>query len=99
MTRTSPPAASDEFEIIEAAVMETARGRWFLAEFARRTRAAETAALLQAIDRLENALKAGEQSLTRMKQAADAGHGERRIPIRSEIVESDGSEAKILYFS
>lgn len=41
------------FETIEAAVMETARGRWFLDEFARRIRAAETdriEALLQLIE-------------------------------------------------
>jgi hypothetical protein len=34
--------------------METARGRWFLMEFARRQRSAETATLLEAIARLEN---------------------------------------------
>ena len=44
----------EDFERIEAAVMETARGRWFLMEFARRQRAAETATLLEAIARLEN---------------------------------------------
>jgi len=34
--------------------METARGRWFLMEFARRQRTAETATLLEAMARLEN---------------------------------------------
>ena len=40
-----------EYEAIEAAVMETARGRWFLAEFARRNRTADTQVLLDAIGR------------------------------------------------
>jgi chemotaxis regulatin CheY-phosphate phosphatase CheZ len=39
---------------IEAAVMETARGRWFLAEFARRNRHAETDVILAAIEKLQN---------------------------------------------
>lgn len=39
--------------MIEQAVMETARGRWFLLEYARRQRAAETQRLTDAVDRLE----------------------------------------------
>ncbi|QLP97603.1 MAG: hypothetical protein HZY79_09655 [Rhodoblastus sp.] len=39
-----PPAGltPDDYDRIEEAVMETARGRWFLAEFARRVRAGDT---------------------------------------------------------
>ena len=50
-----PPHALDEadFEAIESAVMETERGRWFLAEFARRRRAEDAARVLAAIDRLD----------------------------------------------
>ncbi len=47
-----------DFEEIESAVMETTRGRWFLTEFARRTRAADTKILLGAIRRLEDQLLA-----------------------------------------
>jgi hypothetical protein len=57
--RTSPLPPRANFEEIEAAVMETARGRWFLAEYARRHRAADTAAILEAIARLEAKLAAG----------------------------------------
>ena len=39
--------------MIEQAVMETARGRWFLLEYARRQRAAETQRLADLVDRLE----------------------------------------------
>ena len=41
-----------DYETICAAMMATDRGRWFLSEFARRNRAADTAAVLDAIDRL-----------------------------------------------
>jgi chemotaxis regulatin CheY-phosphate phosphatase CheZ len=58
-----------EFEAIEAAVMETARGRWFLAEFARRNRTADTQVLLDAIARLEQAVVAerSAQDLDRLR--------------------------------
>jgi hypothetical protein len=49
-----------DFDEIEAAVMETARGRWFLAEYARRNRSADTAAVLEALARLEARLAAGQ---------------------------------------
>ena len=48
----------DDYEMIEAAVMETARGRWFLAEHARRHRAADTAVVLAALERIEHAVHA-----------------------------------------
>jgi chemotaxis regulatin CheY-phosphate phosphatase CheZ len=47
-----------EYGAIEDAVMETARGRWFLGEFARRNRTADTQVLLDAIGRLEQAVTA-----------------------------------------
>lgn len=59
MNETSRPAepteilAKEDYDAIENAVMETARGRWFLAEYARRHRAADTTMLLDAIKRLE----------------------------------------------
>ena len=44
------PISEAEYEPIEAAVMETARGRSFLSEFARRNRTADTTILLDAIN-------------------------------------------------
>lgn len=51
----APPKGlnEDDYETIEAAVMETVRGRWFLAEFARRSRVDEMRQLLGAFARLE----------------------------------------------
>jgi hypothetical protein len=46
-----------DYEEIEQAVMETSRGRWFLTEFARRHKAADTAVLLDAIRRLESQIQ------------------------------------------
>ena len=55
MSTIQPPEglSPTDFEAIEAAVTETVRGRWFLAEFARRTRAQETEKVLAALARLE----------------------------------------------
>ncbi|HHK74238.1 MAG TPA: hypothetical protein ENJ57_03625, partial [Rhizobiales bacterium] len=41
-----------EYGIIESAVMETARGRWFLREYARKNRQADTILILKAIEKL-----------------------------------------------
>jgi chemotaxis regulatin CheY-phosphate phosphatase CheZ len=55
----SPPLASSpdaEYESIFAAVMETARGRWFLTEYARRNHPTDTESGLAAIRRMEAAI-------------------------------------------
>jgi chemotaxis regulatin CheY-phosphate phosphatase CheZ len=46
----------EDYELIAAAVLETARGRWFLTEHARRNRHADTQLVLQAIERLEKSV-------------------------------------------
>jgi len=56
------PLSDADYEAIEGAVMETARGRWFLAEYARRNRNADTNMLLKALDRIESAMR-GEHSV------------------------------------
>lgn len=55
MNKPMPPTPlrQEDYLAIEAAVMETARGRWFLAEYARRNRNSDTDTLLAAIDKLE----------------------------------------------
>jgi len=47
---------AEDFEAVEEAVLETERGRWFLAEYAVRNRRAETTTLLKSITRLEKAV-------------------------------------------
>lgn len=69
----APPQGLDacDFETIEAAVMETERGRWFLAEFARRRRAEDTARILAAIDRLEERAAQSDAAQARARLDAD----------------------------
>ena len=49
----SPDHADDVYAAIESTVTQTARGRWFLAEYARRRLAEDIGRILQAIGRLE----------------------------------------------
>jgi chemotaxis protein CheZ len=62
MSNTPAPISEADYSAIEAAVLETARGRWFLAEYARRNRHADTVMLISALDRIEAAVR-GERSL------------------------------------
>src|SRR5436309_2641950 len=63
------PLSEADYDLIEAAVMETGRGRWFLTEYARRNRHADTMALLGAIGRLEAAIcgERAAQSVDRLR--------------------------------
>ena len=65
MASVPPPQGMNEvdYEAIEAAVTETVRGRWFLTEFARRNRLAETRQLLDAMSRIEAAVAGGQVAL------------------------------------
>ena len=69
MATSLTPITKAEYDAIEAAVMETARGRWFLGEFARRNRTADTNVLLEAIGRLEQAVatERSAQDLDRLR--------------------------------
>lgn len=60
MTRLSPSPAQetdDEYRAIEQALLESARGRWFLAEHGRRARRLDSALLEDAIGRLQTSLR------------------------------------------
>lgn len=73
----SRPGTDADYAAIEAAVMETARGRWFLAEYAKRNRSADTRQVLGALERLETALmeRDGERTFTAPLPAAAPDHG------------------------
>ena len=70
-----------DYGAIEAAVMETARGRWFLLEYARRNRNSDTGAVLDAISRLERA----------METERSAGDADR---IRFDLIDMAGAIAR-----
>jgi hypothetical protein len=59
--RASLPSEED-YEAIREAFMETARGRWFLDEYARRNRNADTRMVLDAVARIEETLAAQRQA-------------------------------------
>ena len=48
--------SDSDYDAIVSAIMETARGRWFLSEYARRNRHADTQLLVGAIDRMKETL-------------------------------------------
>jgi len=79
--RASQPREED-YEAISAAFMETARGRWFLGEYARRNRNADTRMVLDAVARIEENLAAQKQP------APDNGLAEALVAIRSAIDEA-----------
>ena len=57
--RSLTALSETDYLAIEAAVMETARGRWFMAEFAKRNRQADTLQLLGALNRIERVVGVG----------------------------------------
>src|SRR6185503_10585367 len=61
--RAAQPSEED-YAAISEAFMETSRGRWFLGEYAKRNRNADTRLVLDAVARIE-------ESLAATKQAAD----------------------------
>ena len=50
----SSDISEEDYRAIEEAVMETARGRWFLAEYAKRNRVSDTVRVVEAIDSLKS---------------------------------------------
>jgi hypothetical protein len=97
-----PPLNTEDYEAIEAAVMETPRGRWFLAEFLRRHQSQETVRLMEAVARLERALERDAALLPRVRailvsMAAELGHAADEPPAAlPEIVAAMAEEAQHL---
>jgi hypothetical protein len=100
LSTVPPPATADtDYDAICAAVTATARGRWFLDEFAKRNRNSDTSEVLAAIARME-ATVVGE----RTKQASREAHQEVQIELlemartiaqaRAEAVESRPATAR-----
>ena len=61
-----------EYRAIEAALLESARGRWFLAEHGRRARRLDSALLEDAIGRLETSLRQPPALLGQLKGEIEA---------------------------
>jgi len=64
----------EDYAAISEAFMETSRGRWFLGEYARRNRNADTRMVLDAVARIEESLASQRQATsdTRLTEALEA---------------------------
>ena len=86
--RPSLPSEAD-YDAIREAFMETSRGRWFLSEYAKRNRNADTRMVLDAVERIE-------QSIAAQKQSSQGGLMEALGPISSLIGETRNAVAKAM---
>jgi len=63
----------EDYAAISEAFMETSRGRWFLGEYAKRNRNADTSMVLDAVARIEQSLAVQkEESLAAQREATNA---------------------------
>jgi hypothetical protein len=76
--RATQPSEQD-YDAIREAFMETARGRWFLGEYAKRNRNADTRMVLDAVARVEENLAAQKQA------APDNGLAEALVAISRAV--------------
>jgi hypothetical protein len=79
--RAAQPSEQD-YDAISDAFMETSRGRWFLGEYAKRNRNADTRMVLDAVARIEQNLAAQQQP------PLDTGLAEALAAIRSALDEA-----------
>lgn len=66
-SRPTPESIETEYRAIEATLLETARGRWFLAEHGRRARRLDSILLEDAIRRLQQSLREPPALLGQLK--------------------------------
>jgi hypothetical protein len=82
--RASLPSEED-YDAISQAFMETSRGRWFLGEYAKRNRNADTRMVLDAVERIEQTIAAQKQP------APDNGLTEALAAIRHAVGEAEAA--------
>jgi hypothetical protein len=87
--RATQPREED-YEAISDAFMETSRGRWFLGEYAKRNRNADTRMVLDAVARIEENLAAQKQPLPESELA------EALVAIRSSVDEARAAASAAL---
>src|SRR4030088_2569844 len=80
----------EDYEAIREAFMETSRGRWFLGEYAKRNRNADTRMVLDAVARIEETLAAQQQP------APESGLAEALVAIRNALDEARAAASAVL---
>ena len=84
----APPSwGEDDYDAIFATLMGSARGRWFLNEFARRNRHADTTQVIAAISRIETLISDRESETARNLRADLLDMARAITEVRSEVVE------------
>jgi len=84
--RASLPGEED-YEAISHAFMETSRGRWFLGEYAKRNRNADTRMVLDAVARIEQTVAAQKQAVSESRLT------EALAAVRRAVYEAQGAAA------
>ena len=84
--RATQPREED-YDAISEAFMETSRGRWFLGEYAKRNRNADTRMVLDAVSRIEETIAAQKQP------APESGLAEALAAISSAVDEARATAA------
>jgi hypothetical protein len=87
--RATQPSEED-YDAIREAFMETSRGRWFLGEYAKRNRNADTRMVLDAVARIEETLAAQKTP------APDPALAEALIGIRASLDEAQAAASAAL---
>ena len=82
--RAALPSEQD-YDAIREAFMETSRGRWFLGEYAKRNRNADTSMVLDAVARIEEAMAAQKQEPAGNDELVEA-----LVAIRGVVEEAAG---------
>jgi hypothetical protein len=85
-----------DFEAIEAAVRETERGRWFLAEYERRNRSAEIKSVLQAIERFEAVAKPPHAKLPAIELQPKLAEAIRETKMEIEALQTKSQACVLL---
>src|SRR5271156_1601521 len=83
--RAAQPSEED-YDAISEAFMETSRGRWFLGEYAKRNRNADTRMVLDAVARIEQSLAA--QKPPEPEPVADTGLADAIAAIKASLGEA-----------
>jgi hypothetical protein len=95
--RASLPSEAD-YDAISQAFMETSRGRWFLGEYAKRNRNADTRMVLDAVERIEQTIAAERQpaaedrlleALAAIRLAVEAAQAAAAVAVESLVAEEN----------
>ena len=89
-SKAPSPIRIADYEAIEAALLRSARGRWFLSEFARQNRSADTRMLLEAITKLET-------TVMQPRKGAQSSHLRRDLMEMAEAISKTRSEIAAMH--